>query len=54
MTEPRRVLIAWDYAARGIWWVLTKQEKEAPVPVGRWTVPRYRDHLTGPCRGATG
>lgn len=37
MTEPRRVLIAWDYAARGIWWVLTKQEKEAPVPVGRWT-----------------
>ena len=26
VTEPRRVLIGWDYGARGIWWVLTKPE----------------------------
>ena len=37
MTEPRRVLIDWDYSAHGIWWVLTKQEKEAPAPPGRWS-----------------
>jgi len=32
VTEPRRVLIDWDYGAHGIWWVLTRQEKEAPAP----------------------
>ena len=37
MTEPRRVLIDWDYGACGIWWVLTRQEKEAPAPGGPWT-----------------
>ena len=37
MTEPRRVLIDWDWGAHGIWWVLTKQEKEAPAPPGRWS-----------------
>jgi hypothetical protein len=38
VTEPRRVLIDWDYGAHGIWWVLTKQEKEAPAPPpGRWS-----------------
>lgn len=37
VTEPRRVLIDWDYCARGIWWVLTRQEKEAPAPGGRWS-----------------
>lgn len=26
------MLIDWDYCASGIWWVLTKQEKEAPAP----------------------
>jgi hypothetical protein len=31
------VLISWDYGAHGIWWVLTKQEKEAPAPPGHWT-----------------
>src|ERR1022692_2790227 len=36
VTEPRRVLIDWDYGAHGIWWVLTRQEKEAPAPAGRW------------------
>ena len=30
VTEPRRVLIAFDYCADGIWWVATKQEIEAP------------------------
>ena len=35
--SPRRVLITWDYGASGIWWVLTKEEKEAPAPSGRWT-----------------
>jgi hypothetical protein len=34
VTEPRRVLIDWDYGAHGIWWVLTKEEKEAPTPRG--------------------
>lgn len=37
MTEPRRVLIDWDYGASGIWWVLTRQEEEAPAPTGQWT-----------------
>jgi hypothetical protein len=39
--EPRRVLIDWDYCAHGIWWVLTREEKEAPAPHGgRWTGAR--------------
>ncbi|MGC8480762.1 MAG: hypothetical protein ACP5PJ_04380 [Acidimicrobiales bacterium] len=29
MTEPRRVLIDWDYAAEGIWWCLTAKERLA-------------------------
>jgi hypothetical protein len=37
VTQPRRVLIGWDYAARGIWRVLTRQEKEGLVPPGRWS-----------------
>ena len=37
VTEPRRVLIDWDYGAHGIWWVLTKEEKEAPAPPGHWS-----------------
>ena len=37
MRKPRRVLIGWDYGARGIWWVLTKEEREAPAPPGRWS-----------------
>lgn len=28
------MLIGWDYGAHGIWWVLTKEEKEAPAPAG--------------------
>jgi hypothetical protein len=31
------VLVDWDYGAHGIWWVLTKQEREAPAPAGRWS-----------------
>jgi hypothetical protein len=30
------VLIDWDYGAHGIWWILTKQEKQAPAPAGYW------------------
>ena len=37
VTEPRRVLIGWDHGAHGIWWVLTKEEKEAPAPPGHWS-----------------
>lgn len=49
MTEPRRVLIDWDYGASGIWWVLTKQEKEAPAPPGQWTgVPSSGPHSVRP------
>jgi len=43
MTEPRRVLIARDVSAHGIWWVLTKDEKEAPAPPGSWSGIRPRD-----------
>jgi hypothetical protein len=32
VTEPRRVLIGWDYAATGIWWILTQEEMQAPAP----------------------
>jgi hypothetical protein len=35
--EPRRVVIGWDWGARGIWWVLTREEREAPAPPGRWS-----------------
>ena len=31
MTEPRRLIIEADYSAGGIWWVPTKEEREAPV-----------------------
>jgi hypothetical protein len=37
VAEPRRVLIAWDVSAHGIWWVLTKEEMEAPAPPGSWS-----------------
>jgi hypothetical protein len=50
VTEPTRVLIDWDYGARGIWRVLTKQEKEASAPGGRWTgeaPPRRRERVRG-------
>jgi hypothetical protein len=37
VTQPRRVLIDWDYAAYGIWQVLTREEKQGTVPPGRWS-----------------
>jgi hypothetical protein len=37
------VLIGWDHGAHGIWWVLTKEEKEASAPPGHWSV---RSRLT--------
>jgi hypothetical protein len=48
--KPRRVLIGWDYGAHGIWWVLTKEEKEASAPPGRWngTPPPDRHDRPGP------
>ncbi len=32
MTEPRRVIIAWEYLCDGIEWVPTKEEWETPLP----------------------
>lgn len=50
MSGPRRVLIDWDYGAHGIWWVLSKEEMEAPAPPGRWsgTPPSGWDTRPGP------
>jgi hypothetical protein len=31
VTEPRRVLVDADYLAGGIWWIATKEEREAPL-----------------------
>ena len=52
MTEPRRVLIAWDVSAHGIWWVLTKEEMEAPAPPGSWagSLPPELPHRPRPWR----
>ncbi len=54
MTEPRRVLIDWDYGAHGIWWVLTRQEKKLPPQAddGAATRPHISKSASGP--GATG
>ena len=46
MTEPRRVLIDWDYEACGIWLVLSAEELAAPAPPGHWSgepPPGWRD-----------
>jgi hypothetical protein len=53
VTEPRRVLIDWDYGAHGIWWVLTKEEKEEPAPPGQWSEarPSERSHAARPWSG---
>ena len=37
MTEPRRLLIDWDWGASGIWKVLTREEFMVPPSPGRWT-----------------
>ncbi|MDA8025285.1 MAG: hypothetical protein M0T78_01915 [Actinomycetota bacterium] len=38
MSEPRRVLIDWDYGASGIWRCRTREEMDAPAPQGgRWS-----------------
>lgn len=34
MTEPRRVLIDWEYLCDGIYWVPDKEEHETPYPEG--------------------
>jgi hypothetical protein len=33
---PRRVLIDWDYAAHGIWRILSAEALSAPAPGGSW------------------
>lgn len=38
MTEPRRILVDWEYGASGLCWCSTKEEHEAPYQ--RWS------HLT--------
>jgi hypothetical protein len=50
--ERRRVLIAWDVGAHGIWRVLTKEEKEAPAKPGTWSgiPPRDLAHRPRPWR----
>ena len=54
VTEPRRVLIGWDYGAHGIWRVLTKEEKEAPAPPGRWRGTRHQAGTIAQGHGAIG
>jgi hypothetical protein len=42
MSEPRRVLVDWDYGADGIWWCRTSEERTAPprsLPNGSPGVP---------------
>ena len=46
MTEPRRILIDWDFAASGIWWCATKEEHEAPRE--RWRYLRAVRQPGGP------
>ena len=48
MTEPQRVLLAFDYHADGIWWVSTKEEKEAAT-YAEWS--RLTRALHGPSGG---
>jgi hypothetical protein len=48
VTEPRRVLIAFDYHADGIWWVTTKEEKEAPTYEEWSRLTRARYGPSGP------
>jgi len=56
----RRVLIDWDYAASGIWTVLSVEELRAPAPPGRWSATRgprsnrrpWADHLSEDLREA--
>ena len=53
MADPRRVLISWDYGASGIWWVLTREEKEFPATADRWsgTPPPRQEDRRGPWSG---
>ncbi len=57
---PRRILIDWDYAAHGVWWILAGEEMRAParsrgpsgVPVPAARGPRLRDMLSVELRDA--
>ena len=40
VTARRRVLIDWDYAASGIWTILSPEELHAPARPGRWEAGR--------------
>jgi hypothetical protein len=37
VTEPRRVLVDWDWGASGIWRVSTREDLLAAPPAGTWT-----------------
>ena len=61
VAEPRTLLIDWDYGARGIWWVLGKEEMQAPAPTADWagtpaTTRRARMRMPEPggCLGLAG
>src|SRR5580693_2311568 len=51
MTEPRRVVITWDYGASGIWWVLNDDwdhrdtDSRALQERGRDLAMRVQDEL---------
>lgn len=47
MSEPRRVLIDWDYGASGIWRCLTHEEMSASAPErGRWSGEAPKETIT--------
>lgn len=36
VAPAQRVLVDWDFAAHGIWTILSAEELSAPAPAGRW------------------
>lgn len=46
VTEPRRILIDWEYGASGLAWCSTKEEHEAPYE--RWSYLRRVQQPGGP------
>ena len=48
------MLIGWDYGAHGIWWVLTKEEKEARLRLATGATPRHQAGTIAQGHGAIG